>query len=137
MAGIEFPQWSERLSVGNAVLDQHHRQLFALTGRAARLVEGGADLAQLRELLNELVRYTAYHFAEEERLMAAAGYPFLDLHRDSHRGIVMRIEDLAATANRRPLGAVLADTALFLSGWLVHHIEIEDFEYRDCVGTTA
>ena len=134
MAIPDLPRWSERLSVGHPTLDQHHRRLFALTDRAAEMAVGAADRIAVRELLDELIRYTAYHFAEEERLMAAAGFPFLDLHRDSHRGIVMRIEDLADTANDRPPAAILTETALFLAGWLVHHIEIEDFEYREFVG---
>ena len=102
MAIADLPKWSERLSVGHPTLDQHHRRLFALTARAAELAETATDHAAVRELLDELIRYTVYHFAEEERLMAAATFPFLDLHRDSHRGIVMRIEDLAETTKDRP-----------------------------------
>ena len=124
------PCWTEDLSVGHPLLDEHHRRLFELSSRAIELSDGLGDKAAVRRLLDELIAYTAYHFAEEERLMAEAGFPFLDLHRDSHRGIVLRLEDLSSAADQRSPAAIVFDTAQFLADWLVHHIEIEDSEYK-------
>ena len=134
---METPGWSEKLSVGHPVLDAHHRHLFELAHRAIALGAGTIDRDAVRALLDELIGYTAYHFDEEERLMALAGFPFLDLHRDSHRGIVLRLHDLSDSTADRPLAVVVVETAQFLAAWLVHHIEIEDFDYKPFIIATA
>jgi len=129
----EVPQWSEALSVGHPTLDDHHRRLFELAGQAFAIRDANAAGA----MLDELLRYTVYHFAEEERLMAAADYPFIELHRDAHRGIALRLEDMVETAAQRPQEELWAEIAVFLSNWLVHHIEIEDFEYREVLAAAS
>lgn len=123
--------WTESLSVGVPKLDEHHRHLFALLARIAGMVEdGGLSLESLGAIFAELNRYIAYHFAEEEAMMEQAGFPFLELHRHSHQTIAMRVADMAATLTAAGMESVARELHGFLTGWLIHHIEIEDFEYR-------
>lgn len=75
------------------------------------------DEARMRAILAELTEYTVHHFAYEERLMEEVGYPGLDAHRESHRALVARVEDLNARfqAGRAQLtGELFA----FLRSWL-------------------
>jgi len=126
--------WTEDLSVGNGLLDQHHQRLFALLGEVSRVVETNGTLAAVAGLVAELNTYVAYHFAEEEAMMDKAGFPFLDLHRHSHQTIAMRVDDFAQALTEATHLTVARELCTFLSGWLFHHIEIEDFEYRPYVG---
>lgn len=122
--------WTQDLSVGNDILDQHHQRLFALLAEielAGDDVGGRGTVVQTLRLLTD---YIAYHFAEEEAMMEAAGFPFLELHRHSHLTIAMRVADMAAGLNEVNFRKIAGELRGFLSGWLVHHIEIEDFEYR-------
>jgi hemerythrin len=123
-------EWTENLSVGVPVLDQHHRHLFDLLAQIAALAEGGMALDSVRAVFDELNRYIAYHFSEEEAMMERADFPFLELHRHSHQTIAMRVSDMSAALSGDNVERVARELHDFLTGWLVHHIEIEDFEYR-------
>ena len=128
-------EWTEGLSVGVPKLDDHHRQLFALLARIDQMAEDRRlALEPVREVFDELNRYIAYHFAEEEAMMERAGFPFLDLHRHSHQTIALRVADMSATLTAANVETVARELHGFLVGWLVHHIEIEDFEYRPFLG---
>ncbi len=126
--------WTEDLSVGNETLDQHHKRLFALLAEMdlAGAEAGGFD--RVIQIFSQLTDYVAYHFAEEEAMMEKSGFPFVDLHRHSHQTIAMRIADMAAGLDGLNFQRVAGDLRIFLSGWLIHHIEIEDFEYRPYIG---
>ena len=128
---MTIPQWTEALSVGHRLLDGHHRALFQLANRAAAMGAEDPTPDAVRTLLNELRHYTNYHFSEEERLMAESGFPFLDLHKDAHKGIALRLDDLYDSVAEKPANRILSEAALFLANWLIHHIEIEDFVYKD------
>ncbi|ARJ67408.1 hemerythrin [Magnetospirillum sp. ME-1] len=123
--------WTDSLSVGVPKLDEHHRHLFSLLARIAAMVEErGLSLDALGSVFAELNSYIAYHFAEEEAMMERAGFPFLELHRHSHQTIAMRVADMAAALTADDMENTARDLHGFLTGWLIHHIEIEDFEYR-------
>jgi hemerythrin len=124
-------EWTEGLSVGVPTLDDHHRHLFALLARIDDMAEERRlAFAPVREVFDELNRYIAYHFAEEEGMMERADFPFLELHRHSHQTIALRVADMSDTLTDGNVESVARQLHDFLSGWLVHHIEIEDFEYR-------
>lgn len=121
--------WTESLSVGNPTLDDHHRHLFDLLARVAG-IGASPGLEAVRAVFDDLADYIGYHFAEEEAMMAEAGFPFLELHTHSHRTIALRVADMSSSLAPGNVERVARELHDFLAGWLVHHIEIEDFEYR-------
>lgn len=133
---MDTPKWTLALSVGNDVLDEHHRTLFALL---AELSEGmtGATEDWAMDLGRRLTDYIDYHFREEEAALETAEYPFLAFHRASHMAIAMRMRDLLDGLGKQPLAEVLPDVRDFLADWLSHHIEIEDFEYKSFLAATT
>lgn len=46
-----------------------------------------SGIAAARNALEALFKYTKQHFASEEKLLAAHGYPKLDSHKQQHREI--------------------------------------------------
>ena len=134
--GMEPLVWTESLSVGQPTLDAHHQRLFELLAEIIEVVEDHGGYEPVAHVFDELNAYIAYHFAEEEAMMERAQFPFIELHRHSHQTIAMRVQDLAATLTHENVAAVARELHNFLSGWLVHHIEIEDFEYRPFLSGT-
>jgi hemerythrin len=122
--------WTESLSVGNSTLDAHHQYLFDLLNQIARMGTGGLALDSIQAVFADLNNYIAYHFTEEEAMMEKVDFPFLELHKHSHQTIAMRVADLSATLSAANMERVTRELYDFMTGWLVHHIEIEDFEYR-------
>lgn len=123
-------EWSEEMSVGVASLDTHHKRLIALLNQLHDVIRRNDTQQVVGEVLGELIRYTYYHFGEEERLMELAGYGDLDAHRQSHRAITERVRELEAEWEADPRSVIAAEVFEFLADWLIHHIRNEDMRYR-------
>lgn len=128
-------QWTPDLSVGHDVLDGHHQTLFRLLADLTAGMAAMPDEAWARSIGDQLLAYMECHFSEEEALLEAVDYPFLQFHRASHQAISMRMHFLLDGLGLRPLIQVLTDVQNFLADWLSHHIEIEDFEYKPFLRT--
>lgn len=83
-----FPAWDPGYRIGVDVIDQQHQKLFDISHRFYDAWRQHARRARLRHIFDELLEYTAYHFAEEERLMQQIGYPDLPQHRANHEELV-------------------------------------------------
>lgn len=84
-----MPARAPQLPLGVAEMDEDHARLEAMMEAAALAADG--DLAAA---LAAVQRELAAHFAREETLLAAAGFPALGCHVAQHR----RLLDLAAGA---------------------------------------
>lgn len=125
--------WSADMSVGVEALDKHHQRLIHLLNALHDVLRREDATAVVGETLGELIRYTYYHFGEEERLMEAAGYLDYHAHRQSHRVIAEHVRDMEAEFNANPRTVVAAELFEFLSDWLIHHIRTEDMRYRSAL----
>ncbi len=122
--------WTDQMSVGVEVLDQHHKRLVDLLNQLhAAIVTGDVDEVT-GVVFGELVRYVFYHFAEEERLMVAAGYEDVAAHCQSHRVLAEQVRRLEREYDENPVSGIAEETHAFLADWLVHHIGDEDMRYR-------
>lgn len=68
--------WAGELSVGNAVIDAEHRNLIGLVNEVISGIRSSdvSALSQAFELLEYLLRI---HFANEEKIAHAVGFPFV------------------------------------------------------------
>jgi hemerythrin len=132
-------QWREALSVHNDAIDRDHRWLIELVDRIQSLILKHASLARLTLALDELARYTEEHFAREELIQQAAGYPHLGEHHRSHEKLKRQLQDLtgrilAQPVERTTLDALDDDTRrallALLRSWLIDHIIKEDLQLR-------
>ncbi len=132
MAPIE---WTEEYGVGVRELDDQHRQLVDIVNKFEEALQRGRGSRQVSVILNDLIGYTQEHFATEERLLAAAGYPQLKLHQSQHRQLLQKVERLQFEfdSGRR----VSAELHAFLSYWLVTHILHDDKVYATTLAPQA
>lgn len=127
------------MSVGVEVLDRDHQILVDLIRRIADArdedasKEGHGVRELLSEVLVELVAYTVYHFDREERVMAACGYPELEAHRDEHSVLTREVKDLQRRFCEDDPDLGRDELLVFLTGWLNHHIMLQDMAYRTYV----
>jgi hemerythrin-like metal-binding protein len=124
------------MSVGVPALDTDHRCLIRIIN-LLREVEGH-DLGRMVEtVLDTLHLYARYHFAREERLMEACGFPALAEHRAEHKNFAQTIAMLRlqyrGKGSRRAAGQLLD----YLKGWLRQHILVEDMAYKRHLSTCA
>ncbi len=79
-----------------------------------------------------LLRYAEYHFAREEKVLAACHTPGVREQKLEQRDFVARVNQMHRRFDDNPddAAAVVNDALLgFLRDWLNHHILIEDKAY--------
>ncbi len=109
-----FVSWGVECQLGVPEMDGEHEALFvALSGL-------DDDLRQ--PALRSVAAAVAEHFASEEALMARAGVPGLDAHREEHRRLLEDLDLLIEHA------AQLAGPIVkrFLHTWLLGHLRTYD-----------
>ena len=127
-----------RYLVGIDQVDREHQQLFELADKIydCLAVDVIVPMNEIGVAITELIDYTKIHFANEEVLMAEAGYPDLDEHRELHAYLITRIEDLEKSVM---LGEQLTpvDAYEFLCAWLGDHIQAKDRNFGAYVSGRA
>jgi hemerythrin-like metal-binding protein len=119
---------NDQNSIGVKAVDDEHSALIELLNSLHAAVMKGQELSHTIPLLCELADATRTHFAWEEKIMAAAGYPGQALHRLKHKYLLEQVEALVARCGRG--GFVLNEYPLnFLRDWLNTHIQNEDHNF--------
>lgn len=121
--------WDPTLELGNARIDAQHRTLFARAAAVVDAIRAGRGAEEVKETLRFLTDYVGQHFADEEGLMRAAGFPGAEGHALIHRRIERRLVELAtAWSTHGATPALLADIEAMMSGWVTIHISEKDRE---------
>lgn len=121
-APVQELAWQPRFETGVGALDEQHRALVAHVAEVARLVRDRAPKEQLVSAVGTLARFTAEHFAHEERLMAGSPGAEDTVHLEHHRELLGQIERFARRVETRPCPRDAARTVAFLKDWVSHHI---------------
>ena len=77
-------EWSEFMSVGVEELDSDHKAIIRLINRLHDSLQSGSEAVDLGEIFDILIAYIEWHFAREEEIMEACGYPGVAEHRAEH-----------------------------------------------------
>jgi two-component system NtrC family sensor kinase len=126
---MKLMAWSHHFETGVDTVDRQHRALVDLVNQAAPLLAtaGNAGLAHAGHLLDELTRYAAVHFEDEERLMLEAGLDpaYLEHHHRTHEAFGQAVRTMREQAT--PHGLLSGNELLrFMTSWLTFHILGED-----------
>jgi hemerythrin len=120
--------WNTRYETGIQVIDDQHRELFALVDQLRRSVQTGMSPLETEGLLASLVRCAERHFATEESYMKRFSYPDLTQHVAEHASMLTTLHELLAKFQESPHALALM-VPTFMDGWLRHHISDGDFGY--------
>ena len=114
--------FSQAHEVGVPEIDQQHRQLVLLANFLNDAIRGMEPPDIIARRFDELILYTQFHFATEERLMERYGYPMEAAHRTVHTRLV---EEVGAIKQRLEHGGELIALQT-IKDWLLDHIEHMD-----------
>ncbi len=126
---MAFFTWTESMSVGVEEFDAHHKKLVDLLNHLFDAMSEGKGKQVVGSVLEELLKYTEYHFGVEEKKMKEMGYPAYPGHQAEHQKFV----EEATTLYRKFQGGDLfisLDTLNFLKDWLNKHILQTDMAYK-------
>lgn len=121
--------WNPYFETGLALVDAQHRALVDMINLAAPHLALNNDVAKraVGPLLDNLTKYAAVHFRDEERLMAQKKMApdYLVHHHLTHQAFV---DELTQMRCQYEQGDSLTGPELlrFLSSWLSFHILVED-----------
>jgi len=114
-------EWTEKFELGISQLDEHHRHLVDILNNIYDCYQDENHETVLENVLEELLKYTQYHFSAEEQLMQDTNYPARREHTMEHdmftRQIAQFEQDLFDGK-----GLLALEMIQFLGTWLLRHI---------------
>lgn len=125
--------WTSAMSVGVPELDEDHRVLIRIVNQLAESKKNDDHAGILRQSIYSLLRYAEFHFAREEKVLAACDFPGITHHKQVHRAFTAHMQKLAKALDddETPAAEIVSqDLLYYLKDWLNHHILIEDMSYR-------
>lgn len=125
---MAFVQWDQKLSVGIMQIDTQHKKLVSMVNEMYEAMSQGKGNEVVGKVLNDLFTYTKTHFAAEEKLMQANGYPDFAAHKTLHDQFTKQVGDMQADFKAGKV-ALSTKVAAFLKDWLVKHIMGIDQKY--------
>lgn len=124
--------WTEAMSVGVPALDADHKCLVRIINVLRELDRDEEGKATVETVLDSLKLYGRTHFKREERVMDAVRFPGGAFHRAEHQNFVRHIEFLRSKFSSGQLEPT-RELYDYLTGWLRHHILIQDMAYKPYV----
>lgn len=110
--------WNPDYGVGDATLDAQHRDILARCDALAEcLGDDAADDGRFRAGFDALMTLAREHFAAEQALLAARGYPELDAQQDEYDEFEYLAAEIVTTENFDKI-----ELQRFLALWWVGHI---------------
>ena len=125
--------WNETYRVGDARLDCDHRILIDLLDQLYDAMETGQSRDVVGSVVSVLAEYAGHHFAREEAILAAAGFPDLGRHREEHRALYRRVAEVRDRYRQAERGVLGQDVVDLLRNWLTEHILVSDNSYKPWV----
>lgn len=121
-------KFTDEYLTGIGLIDDEHRQLFALVNEVHSLVNDDFifdKYDEIMRILTELRNYTEMHFRDEEAYMEKIDYADLDAQRRAHNAFIEKLvdinyEELESLDNNQQ--EYLQNVLDFLAKWLINHI---------------
>ncbi|MFH1913313.1 MAG: hemerythrin family protein [Pseudomonadota bacterium] len=122
---MSYPDWAIVLDIGDPVIDEQHKHLFAIANDLMAATGRGEGEDMLKNIFERLKAYTRYHFEEEEAFMERIGYPDRDAHVAEHVLLLIRVNTLWRLIEH---GEIITPNgiSLFVNDWIVEHIMHKD-----------
>src|ERR1022692_2374685 len=118
-------KWSSAHSVYLPEIDAEHRALYVLGNELHKAMLAGADPAQLKPIVMNLLESAEQHFRHEERLMRAIHYDAFAWHKHQHDATRKKAKALAKRIEGGD-SAAAGELLKFLSDWMRDHLSVSD-----------
>jgi hemerythrin-like metal-binding protein len=122
--------WKDSYSVGIAEFDTQHKVIVDIINEIYAAMSSGTNRFLVIEEMDKLFEYADTHFAKEEKVLTAAGYPKLNLQKEAHQFYIDKIVKLKENISKGDL-LTLLKLVDFLKDWLIDHILGMDKEYTE------
>lgn len=122
-------EWKDDYNIGVDAIDDQHRKLFEIAGRAMALLKNEMltdKFDKIVEILEELKEYTVYHFRTEEEYMQSIKYKRFLSQKAAHDEFIQRLEKIDLEHLDDQQDEYLMDILNGLVEWISEHILGQD-----------
>jgi hemerythrin-like metal-binding protein len=123
--------WTDEFSVGVVEIDNQHKGLVKLINKLYDAMTYGQANKVLREIIQELVKYTQIHFATEEKYFVKFDYEDSEAHIEEHHEFIASVQKFKEGFEAGNI-VLSVDIFKFLKGWLTNHILGSDKKFMKC-----
>ena len=117
-------QWGSHFETDIKEVDGQHKILVNLINElSGLLITNTATKSDIKNIINQLLEYTTYHFEQEESLMLAVQIDsrHFDIHIQNHKDFVNEAIQMSKSIST-VLNQDSKDVLNFLTHWLTYHI---------------
>ncbi|MGC9151159.1 MAG: bacteriohemerythrin [Microbacter sp.] len=127
-------QWNDSYLLNIPLIDTQHQRFFVLFDQMETMMRNNVKNNAYFEVINELEKYTHYHFSTEERLMREAHIDeaYLAYHVAQHQLFVKKVEEFQI-AESYDNSVLFENLLLFMRKWFLGHIKGTDSKYADAI----
>lgn len=118
-AGVKI-HWDKVFDIGIQRIDLEHRIFVDLLYSYQVALERGADSESILLLINEIEKYSEFHFISEENFMKQINYPYYERQRLAHFEL---LERLNIAKHRKDFSVGFLQ---FVFNWFSSHTMSED-----------
>jgi len=123
MAKCNSIEWSNVYLLGDEKIDAEHKKLFDL----ALAIPTYRDSPRgIENAIQELIRYTKFHFTNEELYMRSLEYVHLSEHQAKHKVLIAKLQAIIADLAHKNFEQTYTSVLRFVNQDLIHHIMVED-----------
>lgn len=126
-----YIHWEKELELDNPMIDTQHRILILLCRKLDIAIKTRETEKTILSVMQELKRFTEFHFVSEENLMREIGYPRVDEHALIHTDLLRQLDMALSSKGRRK--ETPDDLLFFLNKWLANHVIHEDMKIAEYV----
>jgi len=136
MPGKTF-EWNESLSVGNAMIDSHHKELIIAFNDLSIAMDKENGASEIKKLLTFLKFYAEWHFGHEESCAFKHKCAIAAQNKSAHEKFLDIFTDLQVQYRESGASEAIARQAHEQLGeWLVSHILKIDTQIAHCIRTS-
>ena len=128
-------KWRDGYNTGVEQFDMEHHKIVELIDFMYEAIRDKSGKDIIEKACGEVISYTGYHFANEEKAMQAVNYPELEDHLAEHNRLktkALKFQEMIST--NFPEGT--NEFYKFLRDWLVDHIQECDKKYGTYLKST-
>ena len=114
-------------------MDSDHKCLVRIINLLNEIHDNKDASRTVEMVLDTLMLYGRFHFAREENVMATCKFPGTSFHKAEHQGFARYITALRERYGRNVDSEMASELLEYLTGWLRHHILIQDMAFKPYV----
>jgi hemerythrin len=112
-------------------IDKQHKMFLSILNSLYVVLKKDESEKEISNILKQLISYTNFHFATEERYFDKFNYSLAEEHKKQHNDLKLKVEEFKKRFDLE--GAeILFDLIDFLEDWHVEHLSMHDKKYVEC-----